>query len=155
MYFEDKISLLQALVQATAGPNLELVATMIGAHRGPVAPLLRQILGVMASRLNEGRLPDLIKLVISESRAHPEIGRFYLQNVIGKALPLLQALIERGIASGEFRAVDARHTVKCLIGPMLLGALWRSVFEPIGAEPIDIEALARQHADLIVRALQP
>ena len=155
LYFKDKISLLQALVQATAGPNLALVAAMIAAHQGPVAPLLRQILGVMADRMSETRLPDLIKLVISESRAHPEIGRFYLENVIGKALPMLQSLIERGIASGEFRAVDPRLTVKCLIGPMLLGALWKSVFQPIGAEPLDIEALARQHADFIVRALQP
>ena len=155
LYFKDKISLLQALVQATAGPNLALVAGMIAAHQGPVAPLLRQILSVMAGRMSETRLPDLIKLVISESRAHPEIGRFYLENVVGKALPMLQSLIERGIASGEFCAVDPRLTVKCLIGPMLLGALWKSVFQPIGAEPLDIEALARHHADFIVRALQP
>ena len=36
---------------------------------------------------------------------------------------------------------------------MLLAALWRSVFEPIGAEPLDAEALAMQHADLIIRGL--
>ena len=35
--------------------------------------------------------------------------------------PLFQSLIERGIASGEFRKVDPRLTVKCLVGPMLLG----------------------------------
>lgn len=155
LYFKNKTSLLTALVQAMVGPNIALASAIIGEHRGPVAPLLRQLLAVLSGRMTATRLPDLIKLVISESRAHPEIGRFYLENVIGKALPLFQSLIERGIASGEFRPVDPSLTVKCLMGPMLLGALWKSVFEPIGAEALDIEALARQQADLMIRALQP
>ena len=155
LYFNDKTSLLTALVQATVGANISLASDMIGKHQGPVAPLLRQLIGFMAGRMQETRMPDLIKLVISESRAHPEIGRFYLDNVIGKALPLFQSVIERGMASGEFRSIDPRLTVKCLIGPMLLGAIWKSAFEPIGADPIDITALAAHDVDLIIRALRP
>ncbi|MGB8313599.1 MAG: TetR/AcrR family transcriptional regulator [Aestuariivirga sp.] len=155
LYFNDKTSLLTALVQATVGADINVAGDLISQHQGPVAPLLRQLLGFMAGRMQSTRMPDLIKLVISESRAHPEIGRFYLDNVIGKALPLFQSLIERGVASGEFRTVDSRLTVKCLVGPMLLGAVWKSAFEPIGADPIDIDALAAHDADLIIRALQP
>lgn len=155
LYFKDKVSLLSALVQATVGTNLALAGAMIGGHEGPVAPLIRQLLSVLSGRMVHTRLPDLIKLVISESRAHPEIGRYYLENVIGKALPMFQSLIERGIATGEFRAVDPVLTVRCIVGPMVMGAIWKSVFEPLGAEPLDIEALARQQADLIIRALQP
>lgn len=153
LYFNDKTSLLKAIVETVASPNLAAAGALVAAHKGPVAPLLQQLLGFLASRMRDTRLPDLIKLVIGESRAHPEIGRFYLEHVIGKALLLFEQLIVRGIASGEFRAVDPRLTVKCLIGPMLLGAIWKSVFEPIGAETLDIEALARQHGDLIVTAL--
>ena len=155
LYFNDKTSLLTALVQATVGANITIASDMIGKHQGPVAPLVRQLLGFMAGRMQETRMPDLIKLVISESRAHPEIGRFYLDNVIGRGLPLFQSLIERGMATGEFRKVDPRLTVKCLVGPMLLGAIWKSAFEPIGAEPLDLAAFAAHDADLIIRALQP
>jgi AcrR family transcriptional regulator len=155
LYFKDKTSLLTALVQAMAGTNIDLASNMVAQHQGPVAPLLRQLLGFMAGRIDQSRMPDLMKLVISESRAHPEIGRFYLENVIGKGLPLFQSVIERGIASGEFRKVDPRLTVKCLVGPMVLAAIWKSAFEPIGAEPIDIAALAAHDVDLIIRALQP
>jgi AcrR family transcriptional regulator len=154
LYFNDKTAILTAIVQAAAGTNLKIASEMIGGHEGPVAPLLRQLLSFMANRMQETRLPDLIKLVISESRAHPEIGRYYLNNVISEALPLFQSLIERGVASGEFHSVDPRLTVKCLVGPMLLGAIWKSTFEPIGAEPLDLAALAAQDADLIIRALQ-
>lgn len=155
LYFNDKTALLKAVVESVASPNLALAGDLVAAQKGPVAPLLLQLLGFMASRMRDTRLPDLIKLIISESRAHPELGRFYLEHVIGKALPLFEQLIQRGIASGEFRAIDPRLTVKCLIGPMLLGAIWKSVFEPLGAEALDIEALARHQGDLIVRALQP
>ena len=155
LYFNNKTSLLTALVQVTVGANISLAGDMIVQHQGPVAPLLQQLLSFMAGRIQESRMPDLMKLVISESRAHPEIGRFYLDNVIGKALPLFQSLIERGIATGEFRPVDPSLTVKCIIGPLVLGAIWKSVFVPIGAEPINIEDLARHHADFILRALRP
>jgi len=155
LYFKDKTSLLMAIVQATAGANINIAGSMIAQHQGPVAPLLQQLLGFMAGRIDQSRMPDLLKLVISESRAHPEIGRFYLDNVIGQALPLFQSLIERGITTGEFRAVDPRLTVKCIVGPLVLAALWKSVFVPIGAEPINIEDLVRHHADFILRALRP
>jgi len=106
----------------------------------------------MMKRVCAERLLPVVDYV-TVTRAHPDIGRHYLDNVIGQVLPMAQALIERGIASGEFRSIDARLAVKSLIAPMLLAALWRSVFEPIGAEPLDAEALAAQHADLIIRGL--
>ena len=95
------------------------------------------------------------KLVIAESRAFPEIGRFYLKEVIGRGIPLLEGLVARGIAQGEFRPVDPGLTVRSIMGPMLLAGLWRTVFEPIGAEKLDVKALARHHADLMLHALRP
>jgi len=155
LYFKDKTSLLKALVQETVGANIAMASGLIAQQQGPVEPVLRQLLVILASRMADGRLPRLIKLIISESRAHPEIGQWYLENVIGKALPLFQSLIDKGIASGEFRAVDARLAVKSLMGPMLLSAIWKSVFEPLGAEPLDVEALAAQHAEMMIRGLRP
>jgi hypothetical protein len=38
---------------------------------------------------------------------------------------------------------------------MLLAAIWKSVLEPLGAEMLDAEALATQHADVILRGLAP
>ena len=107
----------------------------------------------MAGRIEETPLPAVAKLVISESRAFPAIGRFYLTEVIGRGLPLLESLISRGIAQGEFRQVDPAMTVRSIVGAMLLAGIWRTVFEPIGAEKLDVRALARHHADLMVHAL--
>ena len=155
LYFKDKMALLQVLVQTTVGDNLVQARSLAVGHVGPVGDLLVQVLGFMAGRIGSTRMPDLVKLIISESRAHPEIGRFYLDNVINQGLPFFEALIRRGIASGEFRAVDPRLAVKSMVAPVLLAAIWRTVFEPLGADKLDIEAFIRQSADCLVRGLRP
>lgn len=155
LYFADKTALFQGVIQQAVGRNLGLVEAMLAQHRGPVAVLIPGILEFMAGRIEDTPMAAVAKVVISESRAFPDIGRFYLKEVIGRGFPLLTGLIERGIAQGEFRKVDAAMTVRSLVGPMLLGGIWKTVFEPIGAEPLDVRALARHHADLMMRALTP
>jgi AcrR family transcriptional regulator len=155
LYFPDKSALLKALVQQATGGQIAQVAQLAEFRDGAVAPLIRQLIAQIAHRIETTELPSIIKLVIAESRAHPAIGKFYLDNVIRTALPILERLIQRGVTSGEFRAVNAQLTAKCLMGPMLLSVIWRSVFQPLGAEAMDIKALATQHADLFLRGLKP
>jgi AcrR family transcriptional regulator len=154
LYFEDKTALFQGVVRQAIASNLGTVEAMLGNHRGAVADLLPRILEFMAGRIEHTPLAAVAKLVISESRAFPEIGRFYLKEVIGRGLPLLEGLIRRGIAQGEFRPVDPAMTVRSLVGAMLLAGIWRTVFEPLGGEKLDVTALARHHADLMLRALK-
>lgn len=155
LYFEDKTALLKAVIHEAVDATAARAQGIVVGQTGPVAPLLEAMLASVATGMRHGPLPDVVKLVISESRAHPEIGRFYYESVIGRMLPVVEGLIKRGIATGEFRAVDPRLAVKSLVAPMLLAALWRSVFEPIGAPHLDVEALAAQHAQIITRGLAP
>ena len=57
-------------------------------------------------------------------------------------------------AIGELRAGDARQYAVSLISPMLLAVIWRETFVPIGADPLDIPALARQHVALWLRGME-
>ena len=155
LYFADKTALFKGVIEQAVGRNLGMVETMLAHHRGPVGAMVPGILDFMASRIEDTPMASVAKLVISESRAFPEIGRFYLKEVIGRGLPLIEGLIRRGIARGEFRRVDPGLTVRSLFGPMLLAIIWRTVFEPIGAEKLDVRALARHHADLMLHALRP
>ena len=154
LYFEDKMALFQGVVRQAIVTNIGAVETLATAHRGPVASLIPPILDFMASRVEETPMASIAKVVISESRAFPEIGRFYLKEVIGRGIPMFEGLIARGVASGEFRKVDPMLTVRSLIGPMLLSIVWKTVFEPIGADRLDVRALARHHADLMLHALR-
>jgi AcrR family transcriptional regulator len=154
LYFEDKMALFQGVIRQTVTSNFGTVEALAKTHHGPVAELLPRLLEFMAGRIEDTPLPSIAKLVIGESRAFPEIGRFYLDEVIGRGLPLFESLIARGIAQGEFRKVDPGLTVRSLIGPMLLAGVWKTVFEPIGGKKLDARALARHHADLMLHALR-
>jgi AcrR family transcriptional regulator len=154
LYFEDKTALLQAVIRQTIAANLSTVEMLAKAHQGSIAALIPRLLDFMASRVEDTPMPSIAKLVIAESRAFPEIGRFYLDEVISRGTALFEGLIARGVAQGEFRPVDPMLTVRSLIAPMLLAIIWKTVFEPIGAVPLDSRALARHHSDLMLRALR-
>ena len=154
LYFEDKTALLRAVIRQTVSAKIEAVEAMAKVHQGPVGALSPGILQFMAGRIEDTPMASIAKLVIAESRAFPEIGRFYLDEVISRGVALFEGLIAKGVAQGEFRPVDPVLTVRSLVGPMLLAIVWKTVFEPIGGDPLDVRALARHHADLMLRALR-
>ena len=154
LYFKDKTALLKALVEEMAGANVAVARGIVEAHQGPISPLIANILAFLAGQLRHTRFAELVKIVISESRAHPDVGRLYLDSVIGQGLPLFEGLIRRGIAAGEFRSVDPGFAARAMMGPMLLAIIWKTVFEPIGAEALDIEGFAAQHTDIFLKGIQ-
>src|SRR5262249_29366205 len=153
--FDDKLALFQGVIRQVVISKFDTIEGMVAAHRGPVAALIPPMLQFMASRIEDTPLASIAKLVIAESRAFPEIGRFYLKEVIGRGIPMFRGLIRRGIAQGDFRAVAPGLTVRSIVGPMLLAILWKPVSDPIGAEKLDVRALARHHARLMLRPLRP
>ena len=155
LYFDDKLALFQGVIRQVVISKFSTIEAMVAGHRGSVAALIPPMLQFMATRIEETPLAAIAKLVIAESRAFPEIGRFYLKEVIGRGIPLFEGLIKRGIAQGDFRPVDPVLTVRSIVGPMLLAVLWKTVFEPIGADKLDVKALAHHHADLMLHALRP
>src|SRR5438477_10002229 len=78
LYFEDKTALFQGVVRQAISANLLTVEALAKAHHGPVAGLIPGILDFMASRVEDTPMASIAKIVIAESRAFPEIGRFYL-----------------------------------------------------------------------------
>ncbi|MGE5150527.1 MAG: TetR/AcrR family transcriptional regulator, partial [Rhodospirillaceae bacterium] len=126
LYFEDKMALFQGVIRQAVSSNLLTVEALTRAHQGPVADLIPRMLDFMASRVEETPMASIAKIVISESRAFPEIGRFYLKEVIGRGVALFEGLIAKGVAQGEFRPVDPVLTVRSLVGPMLLAIVWKT-----------------------------
>jgi AcrR family transcriptional regulator len=153
LYFKGKEELFEAVVRATLLPNLERVEALAASSEGPSALLLERLLltiaGVMDSRV--GAIP---KLVIAEAGNFPELARFYLDEVVRRGLRLIGMILKRGIERGEFRAVDVDHAVFCVIGPMLLAALWKNSLEAYDDAPMDTQALVRAHLDLLLRGLE-
>ena len=153
LYFKDKEQLFRAVVRDSIAPNVAAITSAISAMDAPFADVVRMFLAGFAER--EARLPlgAVAKMVIGESRNFPELARVWHDEVASKAIGALAAAIERAQRRGEVRNGDPRLFAFSLMGPMVLGALWRATLVPAGGEPLDLPALARQHADTVLEGL--
>jgi len=155
LYFATKADLFRAVVKDAVLPNIERVKAAISMEV-PFEQAARSALTLLAGAvLTDRRITGVVKLVIAESRSHPELAAIWHETVVEPALSLLSGLIAAAQARGEIRPGDPRNYAFGLAGPLLLTLIWRETFEPIGAEAIDVEALARQHLDTILRGMTP
>lgn len=153
LYFKDKEELFRAVVRDNVSPNIDSVRDTILAADLPFAQLAPMFLARLSAVAGSMPLGAVVKMVIGESGNFPELARVWHDQVVSKALAVLVALIEKAQAKGEVRPGDPRLHAFSLMGPMLMGLIYREVLQPAGGAPIDIEALARQHAETVLAGL--
>lgn len=153
LYFETKSDLFRAVVHDALMPDIEEVKRTILALELPVAQVLTMLLPRFAQLVTDVPVGAVVKMVVGESRNFPELAKVWHDEVVQEAIGLLSALIERGQARGEIRPGDPRTHAFSIMGPMLMGVLWRETFTPVGGAAIDLPAIARQHAETILGGL--
>jgi len=153
LYFEAKSDIFRAVVHDAIIPNITEIEEMVLGLDLPFAEILRRLLPRFAELVTARPIGAVVKMVIGESRNFPELARVWHDEVISKGVGLLSALIERGQARGEVRPGDPRICAFSIMGPMLMGVLWREILVPVGGAAIDLPAVARQHAETVLAGL--
>jgi AcrR family transcriptional regulator len=153
LYFKDKEQLFRAVVRDAIAPNIEAVTSAITSAEAPFAQLVRMFLAGFAEKEATVPVGAVAKIVIGESRNFPELARVWHDEVASKAIGALASAIASAQQRGVVRAGDPRLYAFSLIGPMVLGALWRATLVPAGGQPLDIAALAKQHAETVLAGL--
>ena len=153
LYFETKEDMFRAVVRDVVVPNVETVRATFLAVDMPFAAMLRLFLPKFAEIVTTVPIGAVAKMVVGESRNFPELAKVWHDDVILKAVGLIAELIERAQAKGEVRPGDPRTHAFSIMGPMLIGVLWRETFTPIGGATLDLPAIARQHAETVLGGL--
>jgi AcrR family transcriptional regulator len=153
LYFPSKEAVFEALVRSAIVPNIERAEAMAAAHRGPVAPLFRQLMALLATVVRDARIVVIPRLLIGELYKFPELARFYQRHVLERGLGLIARVHRRGVASGEFRPQDSDAVARLVVAPVLLMAIWRTVFAPHDDRPFDPAPVLQAHADTLLRGL--
>lgn len=153
-YFETKEALFRAVVTDAVRPNIDRVLALAQDWTGSFADLVRTLLPRIAAIATTTPIGAVIKVVVGESRAFPEVARVWHDEIVQPALGVATRLIAAAQARGEARPGDPRLHAFSLIGPMLLGVIWRETFAPIGGEPVDLHAIASQHAETLLAGLE-
>ncbi len=154
LYFPTKEELFKAVIRDALFPVIQAVEERIAEAVGSpcAADLLRSIIQVFPG-LAGTPAGAVIKLVIAEGGNFPDIASFYVNEVIRRMRKVLTAIIDGGVARGEFRPVDAPAAIMCMFGPAALTLLWQHSFAPFDDTPIDMDSVCRTLSDLVVGGL--
>lgn len=152
LQFSSKEALFEALVTEVIEATLPAAAPAeFGAMPAPA--LIEGFVATMAERLTSPDVAFVPRVIIGEGANFPELARFYHDHVVARGMGVVEAIIRHGVSRGELVCDDPPMAARTLIGGLLLGAVWKMVFEPVGAEPLDPARLARVHARTLLDGL--
>lgn len=153
LYFEDKADLFRAVVRSAVSPNLDAIQGAVAALDVPFASLYPMLLARFAEMTGRVPIGAVAKMVIGESRNFPELAKVWHDEVVGKAVETITALVERAQERGEVRPGEARLYAFSMMAPLVMGVLWQEILQPAGGAPLDMEELARQHAATLLTGM--
>jgi AcrR family transcriptional regulator len=118
LYFDSKETLFREMLRAKAVAAVRESEAFVEAFQGSSRDLLVELMKRKYAIMRNQQLSRIIKLVQSELQRFPELAHFYVQEVILPARRLVERILQRGVAAGEFRPSSHGFATRGL--PMLL-----------------------------------
>jgi len=153
LYYENKAELFKAVVRAALVVNLDAAERVASGSGDSSRELLTRFMTEFTRRVSSSPLSGIPKLVMAEAGNFPEIARFYHDEVIRRGRQLIQAILKRGMDSGEFRPVDVDYAWRVVIAPLMLGILWKHSFQAFDPVLVDFDRHLQSHLDLLFDGL--
>jgi AcrR family transcriptional regulator len=155
LYFPSKEELFRAVIRQKIGPliaNADLVASAEGSAELQLRAYLTQQWECLGREESEG----WIRLVTFELHKYPDLAAFHWDEIVLESNRILSDIIQRGIASGEFRPSDTVATSRMIKALILMHVLWTGPRAPAPPEhrPAAENVLANV-TDFVLHALRP
>jgi len=154
LYFQSKVALLEALIEAKVGPLAQAVQAVAAAGAADPKTALKLLAVGAAQRLSDPNLLAVPRLVIAVSGRFPEIAKYYREHVVERARAALEALLEAAMTQGQIRRVDKKAAARAFIGPLFFEAMWTHVLNGETALN-DPQKLIEQQFDVLLFGLEP
>jgi len=153
LYFDSKEALFKAVVREAVVPTIERGEKLIAEFQGSARDLLRELIRGWWMVIGDSRVSGLPKLIIAEAANFPELARFYHQEVVLRGRRLFAHVLERGVASGEFRALDVTYALRSVVFAVMFAAVWKHSIACHEAETFDFERFINTHIDVVLRGI--
>lgn len=140
LYYDSKETLLKAVVRENIAGRFTEWQTEINQFTGTSSELVRYAFEVWQLKIATTEAGGIYKLMTSESCNFPELGQFYLDEVIHPGNALVRRILERGIASGEFRPLDLDAAIHLITTPMFSFIQWRHSMGVIFPDSLGVSA---------------
>ncbi|HEY3012928.1 MAG TPA: TetR family transcriptional regulator [Gemmatimonadales bacterium] len=141
LYFDSKETLFREMVRAKIVALVAESEAVLEAHAGSYRDLLVQLITGMFYSMRNQDVVQISRVAQAEFASFPELAQFYFDEVIVRARRLVEQVLERGIAAGEFRPIPHGFGARAL--PSLLV---HSVQVQCWFRQLDPEALSDEEA---------
>ncbi|PIT73838.1 TetR family transcriptional regulator [Limnohabitans sp. JirII-31] len=125
LYFPTKEDLFKAVIRENIAHLFPTWNEEFKTFTGTSAEMLRYAMQAWWHKIGNTPASGIAKLVMSEASNFPDIAAFYQQEVIRPGNALIRQILERGVASGEFRPIDPDQAVYTVIAPMIFLMMWK------------------------------
>jgi AcrR family transcriptional regulator len=152
LYFESKEVLFRAVLRRLIHPLFEQLETFVRTFSGPAEDLLRNVVARQyAEAVKNGETRAMLRLLIAESHRFPELSEIYLREIIAPGTVAMRLLMERGIASGEFRESKIINFPQILVGPAILAVIWQLTLGE--RQRLNLDEYMEAHLELLLHGL--
>ena len=125
LYFSSKEDLFKAVVRENISGRFAEWNDEFERFEGSTAEMLGYCLTSWWERIGSTKASGIPKLMMSEAQNFPELGVFYQHEVVQPGSALIERILQRGIARGEFRPMNLKYGVFMVLAPLLFLALWK------------------------------
>ncbi len=153
LYFNSKSDLFMAIIDNLAGKQLAKIERL-SEVTGSLEEMLRVFVQIFPTIIGEGDMPRLVKVLIGDSQAFPDIIETYKTKILDRMFEALTNLLIRAHKQGEINVERADLVSRLIEAPFAMSGLWEVVFSDVESQSLDLEALFQIHADILMKALK-
>ena len=153
LYFDSKEALFRETVRAKFETSIVSAEEFVRTWEGNSTELLIALMARYWEKVNHPLHVRLSRLVLSELTNFPELARWYYQTIILRGRRVIESVLTRGIAGGEFRKVETPFAARALQTLCVQLAQFRHFFQQYDPAPLSSEELLRGMTDLYLHGL--
>jgi AcrR family transcriptional regulator len=152
LYFKTKEELFKAVVRSVITAHFDVIREKMEKTDLPVEAFLKGPFLSFIQELVSSKRAFIARLLIAEGHKHPELTKFYYEQVVSRGIETMARLIDRGIERGEFKPTRLRDYPQLLVAPVLTAIIWRGLFER--HRHLDTDGLLKTNIELLTDAIR-
>ncbi len=155
LYFQSKEDLFKAVIRENIGSLFPAWNEELDTFKGSCTEMVKYAMNAWWERVGNTPASGIAKLVISEAQNFPDVAAFYQADVVAPGTHLLQRILQRGVDSGEFRAMNTNSAVYTLIAPMIFLMMWKHSMGACAASAniIDPQKFIHMQVDMLLNGM--
>ncbi len=151
LYFKTKEELFKAVVKSVVIRRVDALIEAVETTELSSEDFIRGPLSEFMKQVPASPVAIVIRLLISEGPRHPDLVKYYYDNVVAKGLAAISGFIQRGIERGEFRDSAITEQPHLFLAPVMLSIIWRILFSD---QQLDTDKLIDTQIELLLTQIK-